>query len=75
MAIDVFTENHLVAVAALASARQAKAAWGRALVRTDINNEELSFLARSFRASSELEKRAKVAATNLSATLRALNRR
>jgi hypothetical protein len=73
--MDVFTENHLIAASNLAGIRNAKVQWGRALVRTDINDVELSFLARSFRGCVERENRAKMEYRNAAGILRAMNRR
>lgn len=73
--MDVFTENHLVAAAHLGAIRNAKRAWGVALVRTDLTNGELEFLARSFRGCVEQEKKAKANVRDHAMFLRALNRR
>lgn len=75
MAIDVFTENYLEAGARLGAIRQAKRAWGIALVRTDIANNELEFLARSFRSCVQRENVAKEDFIGSAGVLRALNRR
>lgn len=75
MAIDVFTENHMIAASNLAAIRNAKACWGVALVRTDINETELSFLARSFRGCVEREKAAKAEYQAAAYVLRGLSRR
>ena len=73
--MDVFTENHLIAASNLAGIRNAKRQWGRALVRTDINEVELSFLARSFRGCIERESKAKEELKSAAGILRAMNRR
>ena len=43
----------------LQSANEAVAAWGCALVRTDVESHEIEFLARSFRSAKEWVKFAK----------------
>lgn len=73
--MDVFTENYLVAGAHLAGIKNAKRAWGIALVRTDLNHSELDFLARSFRGCVEREKVAKEEYRGAAGVLRVLNRR
>lgn len=45
--------DRLVARQNLQSAIEAHDCWGRALVRTDVSNEELNFLARSFKGSKQ----------------------
>lgn len=73
--MDVFTEDRLIAAANLASIQNAKLHWGRALVRTDINNSELDFLARSFRGCVEREQVAKRRLRDAHGVLRGLSRR
>lgn len=75
MAIDVFHEDMLVKAAHLAGIRQAKAAWGRALVRTDIDADATEFLARSFRGCLAQERTAKLEARNAISVVRVLGRR
>lgn len=72
--MDVFTENNLVAASNLAAIRNAKAQWGRALVRTDLDNAALDFLVRSFRGCVEREAKAKEEYRNTAGILRAINR-
>lgn len=72
--MDVFTEDRLIAAANLAQTRNAKACWGRALVRTDINDSELDFLARSFYGCVEREKVQAVEYRNATNVIRALSR-
>ena len=74
MAIDIFHEDMLVKAAHLASIRQAKANWGRALVRTDINNSELDFLARSYQGCVAREQKAKIEARDAAGIVRRLSR-
>lgn len=45
--------DRLVASQNVKNAIDARACWGRALVRTDISNDELAFLARSFHNSKQ----------------------
>lgn len=75
MAIDVFTEERLEAAFQLSQIRDAKANWGRALVRTDINAQELDFLARSFKGCVERELKAIERVRSANGVLRALSRR
>lgn len=72
--MDVFTENHLVAASNLAGIRNAKAQWGRALVRTDLDNAALDFLSRSFHGCVDREAKALIEYRSAAATLRAVNR-
>lgn len=72
--MDVFTENYLVAASNLAGIRNAKAQWGRALVRTDLDNAALDFLSRSFRGCIERESKAKEEYRNAASVLRAVNK-
>lgn len=75
MAIDVFHEDMLVKAAHLAGIQQAKAAWGRALVRTDIDADAAGFLARSFRGCLAQEGAAKMEARSAISVVRTLGRR
>jgi hypothetical protein len=75
MAIDVFNEERIESAVALSEIRYHLAQWGRALVRTDISDSELSFLARSFRSSVTRERAARERATSAVSVVRALSRR
>jgi hypothetical protein len=45
--------DRLVAKQNLKAAKEALASWAQALVRTDLNQAEIDFLARSFRSAKE----------------------
>lgn len=71
--MDIFTEDRLNAAINLAEIRRAKAAWGVALVRTDLTESDLGFLSRSFRGCCEREKVAARKLRDAHGVLRAMN--